>query len=138
MALVASGQYPAVRAALDVTLDAEALPDAVIALDLYAGTADRWVLAQDPTAEARTGDALKHVTAAAVLYCASLLAPALPQLTGETHGAHQYSRKAVDASALADQLVARAVDELTAVLQPDDVRPVRPTMFALASGRRGF
>lgn len=136
-ALLTATHYPAIRAALEVTLTSKELPDAVIALDIYLAAAIAEVLARDPLAESRTGAALTHVTNAGVLICAALLAPALPAITGEQTKNYQYSQKATDWLALAAQLRKRADLELAAVLTPTEATPSRPTMFARAPGRRG-
>ena len=72
-ALLTATHYPAIRAALEVTLTSKELPDAVIALDIYLAAAIAEVLARDPLAESRTGAALTHVTNAGVLICAAQL-----------------------------------------------------------------
>lgn len=136
-ALLTSTHYPAIRAALEVTLTAKELPDATIALNIYLGAAIAEVLARDPIAESRTGAALTHCENAGILFCAALLAPALPAITGEQTKNYQYSQKATDWSAQAAQLRKRAELELAAVLTPTEVAPERPTMFARVSGRRG-
>jgi hypothetical protein len=140
MAILSSSLYPAVRAAIDIGLDSTTLPDATIALPIYAGAADLDVLARDPDAESRTGGELTHVQNAAVYSCAARLIVALPQVTQEeSPEGYRYQVKAWDAPQRAGELRALASSELDAVLTPSvtDQTADRPTFFALASGRRG-
>lgn len=137
MSLLSTSDFPAIRAALDVSLKTTGLPDAVIALPIYQGAAEAEVLAQDPVAESRTGAALQHVVNAAIFLTAAHLAPALPAITAETIGKVSYQRD-VDWAARAGELRSRADAELAAVLAPSTAhRPTPPSMFAVASGRRG-
>jgi hypothetical protein len=78
--LLASSDWPAVRAALDITLDSAQLPDATIALDIYSGRAMREVEARVTGATGLTGDDELKVTAAAVFLTAAHIAPALPAI----------------------------------------------------------
>lgn len=127
MALITIADYATVRAAIDVSLDAAALPDAVISLDLYAGAAQRAVRARDPQAESRTGDDLARVKLAAALWCAGLLAPALPAISRETHGNDSYQRLTRDPALLGAELISRAEAEIAAVLgSGTGSRPPRP------------
>lgn len=137
MTLIVAGDYEAIRKALDTSLDNRLLPDAVIGLDLYAGAASRAVLARDPDAATRTGTAGQQIKLAAILWCASLIAPALPQISGEDHGDDSYRRVLASPEKLAADLRARAEAELAAVLLPDAPTPYRPPVFTLARGRRG-
>lgn len=136
MSLLTSADYDSVRAALDALLDCETLPDDVIALDLYAGAAERAVLARDPLAETRTGSALARVRAAAVLYAASYLAPVVPQLTSERFADYSYSRNGQDWAKLAASLRARADAELDTVLETRRSAGALG-VFTVARGRRG-
>lgn len=137
MSLLSASDYPAIRAALDVSLKATALPDAVIALPIYQGAAESEVLARDPEAENRSGAALQRVVNAAIFLTAAYLASALPTITAETVGRYSYQRD-TDWGARAAELRQRADAELAAVLTPDAAaRPLPPGMFAVASGRRG-
>lgn len=137
MALLTSANYPAIRSALDASLDSTILPDAVIAYDIYHRAAELEVLTRDPDAETRTGDDLTRVRTAAMLYCAAFLAPAIPMLTREEATEYAYTRQAVDWQKLAATLRARADALIEAVLTPDDITPLMPTMFVLGAGGRG-
>jgi len=134
MALLTISDYPAVRAALDISLTSAALPDAIIELDLYAGAATRAIRARDPIAESRTGDDLARVQLAAVLWCAALLVPALPQIASETHGDDTYRRQTSDPLVFATELRGRAEAELAAVLNAGTgSRSPRPFAFTRAA-----
>ena len=137
MSLLDAADFPAIRAALDVSLKAQTLPDATIALPIYQGAAEAEVLARDPLAESRAGAALQRVVNAAIFLTAAYLAPAMPALTAETIGKYSYERK-TDWAARAADLRQRADVELAAVLTPDVARSPRPpSLFAVARGRRG-
>jgi hypothetical protein len=139
MAILTSTEYPAIRAAIDITLTTDDLPDSIIALPIYAAAADQDVLARDPLAESRTGAALQHVKNAATYFCAARLILALPQFTQEREGEQQYTRQSVNVADRAAELRGLAAAELDAVLDPDpgDVVAQRPTFFGRLAGGRG-
>jgi hypothetical protein len=137
MALITAAVYSDIRAAIDISLDDTVLPDSIIALDLYAGAAEREVLSRDADALTRTGADLARVTTAAVLFAAARLAPAIPNITAEESDDVRYTRQAVDWAKRAADLRALAEIELQAVLAPSATTPSRPTMFARAMGGRG-
>ncbi len=136
MGLLTPAEFASVRRALDVSLDEVLLPDGVIADPLYLDAAERWVLAVVPAAESLTGMDRARAVRAAVLYCAALIAPAVPSITAQNlEGSGGYTRKAMDWAARAAELRALAGVEL-APLAPS-MAALRPTMFAVASGARG-
>lgn len=137
MALITASEYPAVRAALDTSLDSTVLPDGVIGLPIYQGAAEAEVLWRDPSAASRSGAEQIRIKNAVVFLTAARLAPRLPQITGERFGEHGYSRQAIDWTALAATLRADAAAELTAVLEPANLTPARPRAFTVAPGGRG-
>ena len=136
--LLPAENYAAVRAALDITLDSAALPDAIIALDIYAASAVRDVLAVDPIAADRAGDELLHAQAAAVYFCAARLIGALPQITRDEEPGNTIVRQAYDAAERAAALRGLASAELDAYLATDPTIADVPPMFGVASGRRGL
>lgn len=137
MTLLSAADYPAIRAAIDVSLDSAMLPDDVIALDLYIGAGQRDVLRIDPEAESRTGDELLHAQTAAILFTAARLCGAVPQINQERFPDHEYRRQDVDMAARAANLRALAEDELGAYLDSGNLTSDRPTAFTLAHGCRG-
>ncbi len=140
MTLLVPADYPAIRAALDVTLTEATLPDSIIELDLYLGAAEREVRASDPDAETRTGEARERVRAAAMLLCAANLAPAIPRIAAEQLADYRYQQQPVDWMKLAAELRERAKAELTALTTTDATEQAsrfRHPSFAVAKGRRG-
>ena len=138
MALLSAADYPAIRAAIDVSLTARVLPDSVIGLPIYVDAAEAEVLARDPLAATRTGGELQHIQNAAVLLTAALLAPALPGYTAEDFSEYSYQRK-TDWATRAAELRKRAEAELAAVLEPENPTTAsKPTMFTTAPGTRGL
>jgi hypothetical protein len=136
--LLSSSDYPAIRAAIDVSLDSTMLSDEVIAMPIYAEAAEAEVLARDPLAATREGSAWQRVVNAAIYLAAARLVRAVPWIKSEgIGGERQYSCQEVDLDALVSDLRSKAEAELAAVLEPSNQSPSRPVMFALASGRRG-
>ncbi len=135
--LLASSDWPAVRAALDITLDSVQLPDATIALDIYSGRAMREVEARVTGATALTGDDELKVTAAAVFLTAANLAPAMPAIMRAESQHLAVQRKEMDWNRRAADLRQMAEDEIAGLLEPNTAGPYRPVMFARAKGRRG-
>lgn len=139
-----AAEYPAVRAAIDVSLDASNLPDAVIALPMYADDAERWVVEQNPLAPTYTAgsDEFLKTQVAAIYACAALILPAVPNLTSESFSqAERYTREAIDVTAMQATLWARARSAIRGVLvvEPDTtIRPPVRFLFTTAKGRRGL
>ena len=139
MAILTSLDYPAVRAALDVNLNAQSLPDATITQDIFLGAAESDVLRRVPEAESLTGDDLARVKRAAVWLAAAYLAHSVVRITSMSVQTRDlsYSRQTFDPDEKAAELRARAEREFGMLLAPTAVTPGRPTMFTLAAGRRG-
>lgn len=135
--LLSSSDWPAVRAALDVTLTDTSLPDTVIEKDIFSGRAMREVVARVEDAVTLTGDDELTVTAAAVFLTASFLAPSLPALTAGRSQNLQWQRVGVDWEQRARDLREEAEALIADLLEPAEAAPYRPTMFARASGTRG-
>ena len=136
MALLTAAEYPSIRAALDVGLDAVALPDSIIELPIYGGSAELEILRRDPDAYERTGLNKRRVMNAIIYLTAAYLAPAIPKITSETLGDYSYGRQVVDWTKLAIEMRSRADQELSAVTQGSGTIAI-PSMFGVASGRRG-
>lgn len=137
MGLLTAAEYSAVRAALDIQLTEDDLPDSVIEQPIYSGSAELEVLARVADAESKTGQAKRHLRNAVILLTAALIAPAMPNLTSENIGSYQYSRAGVDWLKRAEELRARGELELARVEEADATTPTRPTLFATVAGRRG-
>lgn len=111
MTYLTPAEYPAVRAAIDISLGPRSLPDGVIGLPTYAGEAELWVLATSPESATYTPGSAQWQKAqvAAIMACAALLYPSIPILTSETYGSdYRYARSEVDAEKAARALWDRA------------------------------
>jgi len=139
LALLTTSDYPAVRAALDTSLDDGDLPDGIIGLSIYQGRAEAFVLRRDPLAQTRTGADAQHVKNAAIFLTAGYLAPALPAVISDDYGDHRMQRKPMDWIARGQLLTQRGEAELDVLLLPPAllVTSARPRMFTVASGSRG-
>lgn len=135
--IVQTSDYGAVRAAIDTSLDSTALPDATIALPIFLDAADLEIKRRDPSWASRTADEATHLKNAAIYLTAALLAPAVPSLSGETFGDYRYQLQTKDWTARSADLRQLMEQELNAYLETTTPTPDRPTMFAVASGRRG-
>lgn len=134
MALISSADYPAVRAAIDITLTQKQLPDAIISLPIFQGMAEAEVLRVYPAAQTATDPTIvATVKNATVLITAALLVPSVPMLTRETFGNYQYQRARVDLATLAATIRARADDMLGILVDPTGDTLNMPTMFTKAS-----
>jgi hypothetical protein len=129
MSLLETTSYPAVRAAIDVTLDANNLPDATIGLTIYKGRAEAWVAA-------RTSDTGAHAIAAAIYYCAWLLFDAVPRLTSEQIVGGGYQRQYTDPVHAKAALLAHAEQEIIEITATTDAA-LMPPFFTVAPGYRG-
>ena len=133
--LITPTVYPQIRAALGVLVDANLVPDPIIAMDLFAGRAQTWIEETDPDWATRTGADRQHLVLAGVLRCAGLLAAAMPNITAETFGAeYSYSGKAPDWEARSAGLLADAETEIQTVLSDADtaLTASMPTLFTVA------
>lgn len=136
--LLTVDDYPAIRAALDTSLDATALPNKVIDEDIYAGAAWADVVERYPGADTETDTAvLTRLRRAAIYFAAARLAPAVVRITSLSVSVQgvNYSKPVFDPEKRAAELRALADAELDAVLTPGELS--RPTFFTVASGQRG-
>lgn len=126
--LIGPAEYPQIRAAIDVSLDATALPDAVLALPIFVPAAIAEVLARDPLAEARTDPTeVLHVQSAAIYFAAARLAArGATGPTRERYDDYEYTLPTLDVAALIADL--RALGEAEVALVPE---------VAAALGARG-
>jgi hypothetical protein len=136
MAIFSLTEHAAVRAAIDVSLDEDTLPDDVITLEIFADAAEADLLQRDPVAATRPASEQPRVRRALVYYTAARIAPALPGYTSETLGAYKYSRPEWDGAKRAAELKALAERELAVLLESGGY-PLATT-FARASGTRGW
>lgn len=130
--------YPAVRAAIDASLDALTLPDSVIALPIYADLADQEIKRRVPlwaTIIAATGDAAVQIRIAAVYLTASLIVGSLPSITREDTPDYTYRADVIAPAMKAEILRARAFQALNVALASFGAAPL-PTFFTIALGTR--
>lgn len=140
MAILSGTDYPAIRAAIDVSITPNDLKDAVIGLDIYVGAAERELLDRVADAASKTGDDLKRVKAALVYLTAARLCPAVVRITSQSMTARDlsWSRETFDPEERAADLRAKAEREIAELLTPEEATIARPTMFMVAPGRRGW
>lgn len=81
MAILATSDYPSIRAILDANLSSSDISDTVIGYPPFSLAADKEVIRQVPTAESMTGDDLFTVNLAAQYLCAAYMAPMVVRLT---------------------------------------------------------
>lgn len=140
--LLTVAEYPAIRAMIDVTLTARALPDSVIGLTSYAGEAVAWVLAEQPEATTYAVGTDEHtaVQRAAIYACAALLVPAIPIITSEAYGnAFRYTREKYDPAVLAASLWEKAREAVSKTKEDEISTATGPSRFFFGTlkGRRG-
>jgi hypothetical protein len=140
MALLGGREYDSIRAALDIGLTAEDLPDAVIDLPIYSPAAEAEVLRWVPTAETLAAPQRDRAVRAAILFCAGYLAGAAPQIAqDQVAGDARTVWSTFDAAARQEDLLGRAEEQVSILLREVDEAsfPFRPRFFTLAPGRRG-
>lgn len=118
MALLTSADYPEVRSAIDLSLDDQTLPDAVIGLSIYVGKAEAYIAS-------RTSDTGASAKRACIYYAAYLLVKleAIPALRSEDQGtAGNYSRDPSNWVRKAAALLEQVEDELDEI---DEEQPAR-------------
>lgn len=133
--------YREVRAALDVTLEEERLPDEVISMGAYQGAAERDVAARVPQWQTLDDDDRERVRVATILKTAARIAPAMPSITREERLAFVFTQAAVDWVARAAQLNGQAdalINELDPTPEaPNDADGFARLIFNVATSRRG-
>jgi hypothetical protein len=140
MAIITSADYPEVRAAIDTELNDKNLPDSTISKSIYHDKAEQDVIDKDPDAASRTGTDGERIKRAVIYYCAAYLVPVVVRLISLSVQARDisYSRPAWDPDERAEELRTLGDLEIEMVLHPEEDDPLRPTMFAVASGYRGW
>lgn len=138
MPILGLEDFDAIRKAIDVSLTAEALSDAVIALPIYAGQAELDVLARDANAETYEGvDAAKaqRVRNAAIFLAAARLAPAVPQIKSVALSRSRFDRTTFDPEKRAAELIGLADAQFAAYLEPEGAVLAVPVMVSCPGGR---
>ena len=138
--LLGTAQYREVRAAIapDLADDIGAIPDDVIAQDVYAGSAVREVASLDPLLGTRVDDEFRRVQSAAVLLCAARLAPRVAEIIRENIGTYGVTMAQRDFAKIGENCRYEAY-RLLGMNQPevDPASTYRPTAFAVFTRRRG-
>lgn len=137
MLILTDDDFPAVRAALDITLDAEVLPDAIIALPMFIDTAEDIAVKRVPDWESLTGSRRLHLHNAVVKLTASLIAPSMADITSETFasGGQIYKRQPMNWLDVAARLAGEYEDEIQDVVDPDRLTTSDvPTTFTAVRG----
>lgn len=140
MAILGEEHYDAIRKAISLELTDKEIPDTVIALPIYQGTAERWAALIDSQIVTRTDAQKEAAENAVILKTASLLVAALPILEREEFGPGEgFTRQRVDRQKLSEQLAARAQAELDSYLISADSTTTATFLpvFAVGGGRRG-
>lgn len=145
MAILTALDYPAIRAALDVNITEQTLPDSVIAEDIFLGAAEAEVVRRVPDAETLIGENLARVKRAAIWLTAAYLAHSVVRITSMNIQTRDmsYSRQTFNPDEKAAELRQRAEREFAMLLVVVPVvstepPPRRPTMFTTVGGRRGW
>jgi len=135
---LAPGDYPSIRAALDISIDEVVLPDNVIGLSMYIDGADEEVKRRVPDYASKGSTDQQRMKNAAVYLCAARIAPSIPDIIRERRGQFQeYQREPVDWSARAEALRVEASKELSLVVTGGNLSSQRPCLFGRAPGGRG-
>jgi len=134
--LLNRSEFEAVRAAIDVSLSDDILPDEQIELDIFQGAGERELLVLVPTA-ADLVDIDPRIRSAAILFVAARICPRVPDIVREAFGQQSYQRSARDMNALAAKLRNEALaiaNQIAGVVDPAEA--AMPTFFTVASARR--
>ena len=131
--------YAAVRSAVDISVDANLVPDAVLESAAFGPAAEAEVLAREAEVLHSAIDPVKqaaHREQAVIFLTAARLAQALPFVVEQTLGDSSYRRNGFDPKKRHASLRTLAERELTAYLSGTG-HVVPWTNFWLARGRRG-
>lgn len=136
-----SSYYPSVRAAISVDVDDVSLPDTTIALAIYKGEAERFVMRGLSEAQYTHVDYVDDASHAAVLYLASLLIPALPVVVSERIAGGNVTYQTVDQEQrIADlqEMANDRINDIKAALPGSNLPTVssnNPNLFGVARRR---
>lgn len=127
-------QYNAVRAAIGLDVDAGMLPDATLALSIYTGEVERYIMRSLTEAEYTNSIWLPIVNNAAILYLASLVTPRLRIVTSERIAGGNLTYAAIDQELIAQRLLRQANEQLALIQAALGLPPQvkNPVYFGLA------
>jgi hypothetical protein len=135
--LIDGAAYESIRRAIDVRLDARSLPDAVIALPIYAGSGELDVRQRDPLLDERVGTDLAHARLAAIYFAAARLTPAVPDIVQQTFMDYRYVKSPRDIEAQVSRLNSLGEGEMAAYLTGGDEAALYPMQhFVRVRGTR--
>lgn len=132
MDILTPDHYKAIREALDISLDADSLPDDVISSEVFLGAAELEIERRLPTADPND----RRVILGAILLTAANLSPSIPRVVrSSTVTAVSLQMEQAHWDELATYLRSRAVE----YLNNTQVVPAPPAaaVFTLAHGERG-
>jgi hypothetical protein len=139
LTILQAGSYDKIRAAVDLSLDSNLLPDATIEQDQFGPAAEQEVLEREalvlPTA-INAAEQVLHRELAAIYLTAARLAQALPAITEQMLGDSRYSRTAFDPQRRHRSLRTLAERELATYLEGTKLPHIQQQAW-LAKGRRG-
>lgn len=139
LSIIDAGSYDQIRAAVDLALDANVLPDATIDQGGFAVAAEQEVIEREalvlPTAINAAEQAL-HRQQAVIYLAAARIAQVLPALTEQVLGDSRFSRTGFNSEKRHAQLRLLAERELTLYLDPTKQVHIQQQMW-LVKGRRG-
>lgn len=135
-----AGDFPAVRAAINITLDAALLPDATIQLPVFQAAGEDDVRAIDPDADTRGAPLDARIRRAAIFFVASRIVLSNPDIVEESFGEQRTRLATISPAEKAADLREKGLAEVSAVLEAVGVTITarRGTHFTLAGGRRGY
>jgi hypothetical protein len=139
LVILQAGSYDEIRNCVDLSLDANILPDAVIDQGAFGPAAEAEVLAREAAVFPAPLDPVLqglHREQAAIYLAAARVAQALPSLTNQSLGDSHYSRTGFDGQRRHAELRLLAERELTAYLDPTKQVHIQQ-QFWIAMGRRG-
>lgn len=141
MDILTTADYPSVRALIDVSLTATALPDTTIEMAPFAPAAEDELKQRDPDWAAHLADTTVagRLVRAAIYLTAARLLPALPTLKSEsTPDGQSYHRATVEVEDRVAELRDLAAGEIAVLVAADDATTTfAPTFFTAACGKRG-
>lgn len=133
--LTDSTDYASVRRLVGMWLTPEELPDSVIADPVYLGVAEAQVGLLVPNWA--THPQLDLIKIATAYLTASLLVPAMPDITSETwNGEHTYIKESRDLLALSDKYQQMGLSYLNSIAESATIDERMPTMFTTGGPTR--
>lgn len=136
---VDTSDFPTIRALIDVSITPHDLSDDIIKSEVFLAAAEQEVLGLDPDAATRTGEDQQRIKRAVMYFTAANLVPSVVRITSQTVNVRDssFSRQTFDVSEKVAELRGKAFGEISAVIDPDEDTPARPTMFTTVPGYRG-